>query len=485
MGSGAPRAGTGGLFLQLFYSSGGSSMKYCDVGLALLLSLLSMAIASRSFAQVVWTGVVSSDAGDPENWDTLTVPNGNSSVEFRSGDNGVVNLSGDATWNNIFFNSAGPTTINGSGTITLNGNAVDNALFSAGGPLVSTINPNIVTTSHIQTNGNHDVTFNGTVTAGKIEAFASTAIYNGDVTASDEFLTVGNVGKVVFNADFHWARDFQSDMGINGGNSDITFTSLSSDFNPSGVNLINLYDSPTLRMGQSFVFGTETDLWARRGTIVLDMQGYDESLEYLGTDAAGSGNTDVDAIMVIDFGATPGINSLVWQASHNMGGQYQIQNFEIGTDILELGAAGPQFFSDDQLSRITIDGIPYSATDPGNGSSYWNRDESLQAQFFNVSNNLTGDYNESGTVDAADYTIWRDHLNTVFDLPNRGLGISGPISVADYNTWKANFGNSGSGGLGIASVPEPTAIVLCWLAGVAAIFAVGGRSPKGGSRQAS
>ena len=336
-----------------------------------------------------------------------------------------------------------------------------NSVSSAGGPLSSTINSHIVTAARIHTDGSHDVTFNGNVTAAKIEAFASTAVYNGSVTASDGFLTVGTSGKAVFNGNFHWARASQSELGINGGNSDITFTSLSSDFNPIGVNLINMFDSATVRMSQPNVFGTESDLWSRRGTNVLNMQGFDENLEYLGTDAAGSGNTVVDAIMAIDFGSTPGPNTLIWQASHNMGGQYQVRNFEIGTDTLELGAAGPQFFTDVQLNRIRINGIRYSATDPGDGSAYWNRNNFLQAQFFNLDAlTHTGDYNEDGFVDAADYVIWRKKLGTDFALPNRGDGITGPVSDSDYNAWRANFGASGSGGLSVAGVPEPTSVLL-------------------------
>lgn len=60
---------------------------------------------------------------------------------------------------------------------------------------------------------------------------------------------------------------------------------------------------------------------------------------------------------------------------------------------------------------------------------------------------LAGDYNEDGTVDAADYTVWRD----------------GPALPADYLVWKQNFGAGGTSGgarLSATPVPEP----LCgWL----------------------
>jgi len=56
-----------------------------------------------------------------------------------------------------------------------------------------------------------------------------------------------------------------------------------------------------------------------------------------------------------------------------------------------------------------------------------------------------GDYNNNNTVDAADYTVWRNNLGTAFALPNRDPDNTGNVSAADYNSWKANFGQSGGG----------------------------------------
>lgn len=80
---------------------------------------------------------------------------------------------------------------------------------------------------------------------------------------------------------------------------------------------------------------------------------------------------------------------------------------------------------------------------------------------------VDGDYNNNGIVDAADYTIWRDHLNSSFQLENEG-GISpGTVDAADYNFWKLRFGaTSGAGSASVSAVPEPASMVL--LAGMAA-----------------
>ena len=58
----------------------------------------------------------------------------------------------------------------------------------------------------------------------------------------------------------------------------------------------------------------------------------------------------------------------------------------------------------------------------------------------------TGDYNNNGKVDAADYTVWRNNLGqpgTV--LKNRSMDVTGNVQQQDYVVWKTNFGLPGSG----------------------------------------
>jgi hypothetical protein len=76
---------------------------------------------------------------------------------------------------------------------------------------------------------------------------------------------------------------------------------------------------------------------------------------------------------------------------------------------------------------------------------------------------IPGDYNANGTVDAADYVLWRDHLNAAVTLPNDST--PGTVVQADYDVWRANFGRSSAPGAGAAlesqRVPEPASLVLC------------------------
>jgi hypothetical protein len=55
----------------------------------------------------------------------------------------------------------------------------------------------------------------------------------------------------------------------------------------------------------------------------------------------------------------------------------------------------------------------------------------------------TGDFNEDGIVDAADYVVWRKGLGTTY-------------TQDDFNVWRANFGETvGSGATTSSTIPEP------------------------------
>jgi hypothetical protein len=89
---------------------------------------------------------------------------------------------------------------------------------------------------------------------------------------------------------------------------------------------------------------------------------------------------------------------------------------------------------------------------------------------------VTGDYNKNGSVDAADYTLWRKTYGAVgSNLPADGFP-DGFIDEYDYDVWREAFGNHNGSGTGdglssAAAVPEPTAMVLVAMVAVAFIAA--------------
>ncbi len=87
----------------------------------------------------------------------------------------------------------------------------------------------------------------------------------------------------------------------------------------------------------------------------------------------------------------------------------------------------------------------------------WNTSELANGMLSLTPAGLPGDYNQNGTVDAADYTVWRDGLGSTY-------------TEIDYDVWKMHFGESlgGSGAIGLGSaspaVPEPTTLVMLLVA---------------------
>lgn len=99
------------------------------------------------------------------------------------------------------------------------------------------------------------------------------------------------------------------------------------------------------------------------------------------------------------------------------------------------------------------------------GGLDWQLDISPQALTLNVIGGLPGDYNLDGTVDAADYTKWRDNVGAAAGtLPNDFVG--GSIGPGQYTQWVQNFGQSGNMNALSAgtSVPEPASVVVLLLA---------------------
>jgi hypothetical protein len=71
----------------------------------------------------------------------------------------------------------------------------------------------------------------------------------------------------------------------------------------------------------------------------------------------------------------------------------------------------------------------------------------------------SGDYNNDGDVDSADYVVWRKHLPSGGQLANDDTTGA---DAGDHGIWRANYG-AGAAGTGgqSAAVPEPAVILIC------------------------
>ena len=88
---------------------------------------------------------------------------------------------------------------------------------------------------------------------------------------------------------------------------------------------------------------------------------------------------------------------------------------------------------------------------------------------------IPGDFNLSGSVDTADYILWRKK-NGGSALPNDGGITPGVTNAADYTYWRSRYGavftpaiNTAGGLSDVTTIPEPATLFQFVLAAVAAI----------------
>jgi hypothetical protein len=83
---------------------------------------------------------------------------------------------------------------------------------------------------------------------------------------------------------------------------------------------------------------------------------------------------------------------------------------------------------------------------------------------------VSGDYNNNGTVDAADYVLWRDGGPLANEVDTPGI-----VNQQDYVEWRARFGNNGPGSSlgGGAQVPEPATVAFLLISSLGLLLRCG------------
>jgi hypothetical protein len=171
---------------------------------------------------------------------------------------------------------------------------------------------------------------------------------------------------------------------------------------------------------------------------------YDDRATGVAPDGLGNlyvtGTTEGDLL-----GATSGLKYVYIAKFDSLGARQWITQMEVTRRSSAFGV------STDGLGTVYISGIVYSGdTDDSLGRAF-------VAKYRDVP---SGDFNNDGTVEAADYVVWRNGLGSTY-------------SQADYDAWRANFGRSDAGAASVATadlsssgnsaVPEPTALLLAGL----------------------
>jgi autotransporter-associated beta strand protein len=201
----------------------------------------------------------------------------------------------------------------------------------------------------------------------------------------------------------------------------------------------NTYSGPTLVQQSP---GTSAGTLRITGDLYLDASS-DLVIEIFG-DAAGK----YDRLEVVGTAALGG--TLRVELPNQVGGPYVPQLGDQFAFLSVQGGAGGMF--DNRDLPALASGLAWEVNPGG------------VTLFLDVVAALPGDYNFSGVVDAADYTVWRDSLGQMATGLAADGDRDGVVDQDDYGVWKSQFGVTLSGGgqaaADAAAVPEPACGVL-------------------------
>ena len=416
-------------------------------------------------------------------WDFGTGVHDQVFVGAAAGASGVLTVStgghilGEAVLNlGVAFNpsDAGPGTLN-----VQNGGSVNAFDIRVGSSAPGTLNIASGGTVHVDTKDSGFIMrigggMTGISGTANVDGANSTLMHSGD-------LQVGSSGPGALN--ITGGGFVQSENGIVAPHGTVTISGADSRWKNLG----------NLDIGQS-IFGQKTlrlidggqvqamSILVRQGSEVRGVGTISGNVENGGLVAPGNsagtldinGNYTQTAVgdLAIEIAAPTEFDRLEITGTATLGGELQVSLLDGFTP--SAGQSYGFFFASggfgETFARLNLPDLP-----AGLG---WQLNPGGTTIFLNVVTVLSGDYNQNGVVDAADYVVWRNTRGQA------GAGLAadgndnGQIENGDYIVWRSNFGRTAGSAAVLhsaeplsAAVPEPTAAMLLGLS-IAALFLI-------------
>jgi autotransporter-associated beta strand protein len=175
------------------------------------------------------------------------------------------------------------------------------------------------------------------------------------------------------------------------------------------------------------------------GTVTVNSGGHLAPGAGVGAIAVGGLTLNAGSILDFEFGPAGAVDLVNVSAALTLNAS--------SLNLINLGGMSPGTYT--LINYSTLSGGLTNLTAPTGPSSFSYRVfDTGSAIDLQVS--IAGDFNSDGVVDAADYVVWRAGLGTIY-------------TQADFDTWRAHFGQTVVSGSGLAereAVPEPSWVAL-------------------------
>lgn len=453
------------------------------ISLAILFSLVSAKTSIAADTNAVWDGSFLNSWSDTTRWTPEELPNNGATtydVEITQG-NVIQDVIGGVTINNLNLTDA---FLSGAEPVEIVGDPADALATSTWAAVTQNSEIRNIAGLRIGPDATLELLGSGPKNLGDPSNLAASASLLIEGTAN-------LLGSGALNAIGGGATIETSPSGVLNLLSDADFGSIGPTATLKNVgSLTKMASTGLTRLNQQWTVENSGSIELASGILELQGNFYHEGALaltggslVLSGDTAGAGNFDGSGTVTIDGTLSPGDASIPQSIAENtFGGDVSLgENARVNINL--AGSATGEFDVLSIAGTLDLDGdivvtLPSGADEESNyipastdsfvivtatagitgtldnlvmptsapeGFRWASMLDSTSITLFFETEGLPGDFNEDGTVDAADYTVWRD-------------GLGSDYTADDYNVWRANFGSSltvGQSTASVTSVPEP------------------------------